>query len=73
MLKLFEVVEHETLIFMINEDRIVHGRIYQRDGKEIDYLGRMNGSPSSSSTAWIWSVTWNELGMIIFNCIILFK
>lgn len=35
-------------------------RIYQEDGREIEYVSRMKTAPAKPSKTWIWSVNWDE-------------
>ncbi|KAK1402871.1 hypothetical protein POM88_002476 [Heracleum sosnowskyi] len=60
ILKLFHVSPKETVIFTMDNTTILHGRVYQEDGKEIDYSNRLKGCSISGGTNWIWSIHWNN-------------
>ncbi|KAL8128308.1 hypothetical protein AgCh_015047 [Apium graveolens] len=56
MLHCFKVVEDETIILIIDEGSVLHCRIYQNDGKEIDYGSRITGDAGKKSGQWIWAL-----------------
>lgn len=63
LLELFRVVTNETIIFTMNASKNISARIYQVDGKEIDYVSRMVGNPASKCSGWMWRVICDEDGM----------
>lgn len=62
MLKYFKVESKETLVFKLDVSNIISARIYQKNGKEIDYVTRMFGNPSITRLRWIWNLVWNDDG-----------
>lgn len=49
MLDCFKVVVNETIVFTIDQGSVLRARIYQIDGKEIDYTSRMTGVESKKN------------------------
>lgn len=43
MLSFFRVIWKETLVFQADSTNVIRARIYQNNGKEIDYVSRMFG------------------------------
>lgn len=62
MLECFRVNEKETTIFTMDDNNYICARIYQKDGKEIDYVSCMNSVAPRICRNWVWSVVWNESG-----------
>jgi hypothetical protein len=60
MLKRFRLKGKETIIFTIDDSSVLYGRIYDIDGKEIDYASRCNGISTTVSSAWLWDVKWSS-------------
>lgn len=60
MLQCFNIVEKETIVFTMDATNYILVRIYQEDGREIEYVSRMKTAPAKPSKTWIWSVNWDE-------------
>ncbi|KAK1388930.1 hypothetical protein POM88_017108 [Heracleum sosnowskyi] len=60
ILDYFHVCPKETAIFTMDNTTILHGRLYQEDGREIDYTNRLKGCSISGGSNWIWSITWKD-------------
>lgn len=68
MLKRFKLKGKETIILTIDNSSVIYGRIYDIDGKEIDYASRCNGISSTVNTGWFWNVNWNsDTGIVKFK------
>lgn len=63
LLQCFNIIEKETIVFKIDNSNYMCGRIFQQDGKEIDYVSRMQGAHGKTCSTWVWSVNWIETGM----------
>lgn len=59
VLEVFHVSHRETVIFSLDHN-ILHARVYQEDGKEIDYLKRVNGCLKNEFSNWIWAIDWTD-------------
>ncbi|KAK1361406.1 hypothetical protein POM88_045880 [Heracleum sosnowskyi] len=60
ILDYFHVCPKETAIFTMDNTTILHGRLYQEDGREIDYTNRLKGCSISGGSNWIWSINWKD-------------
>lgn len=56
----FHVCPKETVIFTMDNSTILHGRVYQEDGREIDYTNRLKGCSIRGGSNWIWSINWKD-------------
>lgn len=63
MLQCFNISKKETILFTIDDSNYVCGRIFQQDGKEIDYVSRIQGVHAKLCSTWVCSVNWNVSGM----------
>lgn len=52
----FKLTEKETIVFTIDNDSVMYARIYQKDGKEIDYERRADGISSNAVESCLWDV-----------------
>ncbi|KAK1384317.1 hypothetical protein POM88_022052 [Heracleum sosnowskyi] len=50
----------ETMIFMINNRAVMHGRIFQNDGKEIKYSANGQRFKEIVESNWFWKYEWNS-------------
>ncbi|KAK1378623.1 hypothetical protein POM88_025367 [Heracleum sosnowskyi] len=55
-----DMSEGETVIFTMDSSNVLNARIYQVDGKEVDYKGRCHGNSKNCESSWIWSVDYNS-------------
>ncbi|KAK1374358.1 hypothetical protein POM88_030551 [Heracleum sosnowskyi] len=60
ILDYFHVCPKETAIFTMDNTTILHRRLYQEDGREIDYTNRLKGCSISGGSNWIWSINWKD-------------
>lgn len=56
IMRQFNLKAKETIIFTMDNSNVLHGRIYQEDGKEIDYSRCSSRSPKRSMTRCLWEV-----------------
>ncbi|KAK1360110.1 hypothetical protein POM88_044584 [Heracleum sosnowskyi] len=59
-MKYFNLKPRETVIFTMDNSNVLYARIYQVDGKEINYAGRCNGNSNYSDRTWIWNVDYDS-------------
>ncbi|KAK1360810.1 hypothetical protein POM88_045284 [Heracleum sosnowskyi] len=59
-MKYFNLKAGETVIFTMDSSNVLNARIYQVDGKEVDYTGRCHGNLKNCESSWIWSVDYNS-------------
>ncbi|KAK1354320.1 hypothetical protein POM88_047576 [Heracleum sosnowskyi] len=59
-MKYFNLKAGETVIFTMDSSNVLNARIYQVDGKEIDYTGWCHGNSKICDSSWIWSVDYNS-------------
>lgn len=68
-MKYFNLKPRETVIFTMDDSNVLHARIYQVDGKEINYAARCNENSTVSDGTWIWNVDYNsDTGMNFILC-----
>lgn len=66
MLKYFKVESKEILVFKFDWSDIISVRIFQKDGKEIDYIGRMIGTVERGSPTLMWNTKRKENGINLY-------
>ncbi|KAK1384321.1 hypothetical protein POM88_022056 [Heracleum sosnowskyi] len=59
-MKYFNLKPRGTVIFTMDNSNVLYARIYQVDGKEINYAGRCNGNSNFSDHTWIWNVDYDS-------------
>lgn len=59
ILEVFHVSQRETVVFSL-DNNILHARVYQEDGREIDYSKRVHGCLKNEYSNWIWAIDWNQ-------------
>lgn len=52
--------EKETMFFTMDNSNVLHGRIYEEDGKEKDYSRSCGRSPKSSIDGCLWEVGYDS-------------
>ncbi|KAK1378495.1 hypothetical protein POM88_025239 [Heracleum sosnowskyi] len=60
MMDYFKLRQRETIIFTMNNSSVLSGRIFQPDGKEIDYGCRFLETSDDEFSIWFWNVKWNS-------------
>lgn len=71
MIDRFSLREKDTIIFTMNKSKVMYARIYQEDGKEIDYENRKSENTNLATSGWFWDVNFTkESGIleIIYIC-----
>ena len=56
----FKLQPRETIVFTIDNSSLLYGRIYQEDGKEINYVNRIINTSSGKVGTWFWNVEWQS-------------
>ena len=56
----FKLQPRETIVFTIDNNSLLYGRIYQEDGKEINYVNRIINTSSGKVGTWFWNVEWQS-------------
>lgn len=67
MIGRFKLKGNETMVFTVNSTNVMHGRIYDRDGKEIDYENHAFGIQNNGMSGSFWDVEWDlDTGIVSF-------
>lgn len=60
MVERFDLRKKETVVFTINDSNVLFARIYQMDGKEINYENRSIDILNYGQINWFWNVLWKS-------------
>lgn len=63
MMKCYKVIANETIVFTIDDSKVMYGRIYLEDGKEADYVHRFLAGSAERCKNWVWSLKWKDCGI----------
>lgn len=58
MMENLKLTPRETIIFTMNNSNVLYGRIFQEDGKEIDYSRSCSILSNHGINNWFWDVSW---------------
>lgn len=65
MIDRFSLRVNDTIIFTMNKSKAMFARIYQQDGKEIDYENWKFENSNLATSGWFWDVNFNKESGII--------
>lgn len=60
MMENLKLTPRETVIFTMNNSDVLYGRIFEEDGKEINYSRSSSSVSINGISNWFWNVDWNS-------------
>lgn len=72
MMTHFNLRPKETIIFKMNNTNVIYARIYEEDGKELNYATRSANMSTATVKTWFWNVNCEaESGKNIITCVVI--